>query len=291
MRVAERVVVEARLHCRLAVVKRAAKGNVVDVRVDDRDHLELLGARGAPLGVHDEALNPLLPAQPVDRARPRVARCGAHDRNLLPRPHRQEVLKEIAKELEFPEDWRLAQDEQDDLIDRPDLDDLGPFRWSPSAAPEWQFSQANGEVIDSTKFSNKPVLVIYYLGRGCAHCMEQLNAFAPEADKYREAGIEIVAVSTDTVEGLAKTFQQGEGENPFPFPLVSDAENVGFKAFRAYDEFEDQALHGTFLVDGTGKIRWQDVSYEPFMHASWLLEESERLLATDAVIESLVATK
>jgi len=30
--------------------------------------LELLGARGAPLGVHDEALNPLLPAQPVDRA-------------------------------------------------------------------------------------------------------------------------------------------------------------------------------------------------------------------------------
>ncbi len=121
--------------------------------------------------------------------------------------------------------------------------------------------------------------------------MEQLNAFAPEADKYREAGIEIVAVSTDTVEGLAKTFQQGEGENPFPFPLVSDAENVGFKAFRAYDEFEDQALHGTFLVDGTGKIRWQDVSYEPFMHASWLLEESERLLATDAVIESLVATK
>ena len=100
MRVAERVVVEARLHCRLAVVKRAAKGNVVDVRVDDRDHLELLGARGAPLGVHDEALNPLLPAQPVDRARPRVARCGAHDRNLLPRPHRQEVLKEIAKELE-----------------------------------------------------------------------------------------------------------------------------------------------------------------------------------------------
>ena len=45
------------------------------------------------------------------------------------------------------------------------------------------------------------------------------------------------------------------------------------------------------FVDGTGKIRWQDVSYEPFMHASWLLEESERLLATDAVIESLVATK
>ena len=201
------------------------------------------------------------------------------------------ALSEIAKELKFPEDWRLPQEVQEDLIARPDLDELGPFRWSPSAAPEWQFPQADGDVIASSKFSGKPVLVVYYLGRGCNHCMEQLNAFAPEAAKYREAGIEIVAVSTDTADGLAKTFQQGEGENPFPFPLVSDADGGGFKSFRAYDEFEDQPLHGTFLVDGAGKIRWQDVSYEPFMHASWLLKESQRLLATDAVTESLVATK
>jgi len=41
------------------------------------------------------------------------------------------------------------------------------------------------------------------------------------------------------------------------------------------------ALHGTFLVDGGGRIRWQDISYEPFMHPGWLLAECRRLLAMD----------
>ena len=41
---------------------------------------------------------------------------------------------------------------------------------------------------------------------------------------------------------------------------------------------EDMALHGTYLIDGAGRIRWQDVSYEPFMDTAFLLEESKRLL-------------
>jgi len=51
-----------------------------------------------------------------------------------------------------------------------------------------------------------------------------------------------------------------------------------FKAFRAHDDFESQPLHGTFLIDAKGKIRWQDVSYEPFMDVEFLLKESKRLL-------------
>ena len=83
--------------------------------------------------------------------------------------------------------------------------------------------------------------------------------------------------------------RSGEGENVFPFPLVSDEGLEGFKAFRAYDEFEELALHGTFLIDGAGRIRWQDVSYEPFMHGEWLLEESQRLLEMDDVALPLTA--
>ncbi len=199
------------------------------------------------------------------------------------------ALQDIAKELKYPEDWRLPLEEADDLIERPELDSLGPFRWSPSPAPDWQFAKSDGTMLGSEGFSGKPVLLIYFLGRGCIHCMDQLNAFAPMMERYREAGIEIVAVSTDSVDGLKQTFQAGEGQNPFPFPLVSDEQQEGFKSFRAYDEFEDMALHGTFLIDGEGKVRWQDVSFEPFMHAEWLLGESKRLLEMDAVTETLTA--
>jgi hypothetical protein len=38
-------------------------------------------------------------------------------------------------------------------------------------------------------------------------------------------------------------------------------------------------LHGTFLIDGAGKVRWQDVSYQPFTDVKFLVDESRRLLS------------
>ena len=34
-----------------------------------------------------------------------------------------------------------------------------------------------------------------------------------------------------------------------------------------------------YMVDGDGLVRWQDIGFEPFMDADWLLEECVRLLA------------
>ena len=34
----------------------------------------------------------------------------------------------------------------------------------------------------------------------------------------------------------------------------------------------------TFFVDGSGFVRWHDVSFEPFQDAKFLLEEARRLL-------------
>ena len=51
-----------------------------------------------------------------------------------------------------------------------------------------------------------------------------------------------------------------------------------FKAYRAYDDFEQMPLHGTFLVDAAGKVRWQDISFEPFNDLKFLEAESQRLL-------------
>jgi len=51
------------------------------------------------------------------------------------------------------------------------------------------------------------------------------------------------------------------------------------KVYRAFDDFEHIPLHGTFLIDGAGRVRLQNISYEPFRDASWLLTESQRLLA------------
>ena len=188
-------------------------------------------------------------------------------------------LAPLAAELQLPPDWRVPLVVPADAGVHPDLAKLGPFRWQPYPAPDWSLPDREHQPFTLAQFKGRPVLVVFYLGSGCAHCIEQLNAFAPLTKEYADAGISIVAVSTDTPEGLDATFAKAKDGKGFPFPIVADHKLDTFRAYRAYDDFENMALHGTFLVDGTGRVRWQNISYQPFKDAGWLLGESRRLLS------------
>ena len=188
-------------------------------------------------------------------------------------------LAPIARELGFADDWRLPLVARDDVGDRPTLESLGPFTWRPSPAPDWTLTAPDGRAVSLTDYRGKPVVVIFYLGFGCLHCVEQLNKFAPLTSKFREQGIELVAISTDNEIDLERSLAACQTEGGFPFPLFSDGELDVFRRYRAFDDFENAPLHGAFLIDGQGLVRWQDVSFEPFTDAEFLLEESKRLLA------------
>jgi len=92
----------------------------------------------------------------------------------------------------------------------------------------------------------------------------------------------IVAVSSETKEQLAQQ-REKKGSDLYPFPLRADPSLELFKAYRCYDDFEKTPLHGTFFIspdkEGRPRIRWQDISYDPFMDAPFLLDECKRLLS------------
>jgi peroxiredoxin len=186
-------------------------------------------------------------------------------------------LAPVAKAAGLEGDWRIAPQRASDLGERPPLDSLGPFRWQPYTAESWGANSAQGELIASEEFSGQPCILIFYLGFGCLHCVEQLHAFSPMIDQFREAGIEVVGISTETLEQLQLGIKNFDED--VTMSLLSDAENHVFKTFRCWDDFENQPLHGTFLIDARGQVRWQDISHEPFTDASFVLEESKRLLA------------
>lgn len=191
-------------------------------------------------------------------------------------------LAPLAEAFGYPSDWRQPLAARQDLGDRPALDSLGPFRWEPSAAPSWSLEDHVGTTWSLSHFRGKPVIVIFYLGQGCLHCVEQLQAFAPMTQAFQDAGIELIAISTDDRDKLAlsqKMFTEGE----FPFPLVENHNLTVFHAYRCFDDFEEQPLHGTFLIDADGQIRWQDIGYEPFMEPRFLLAEARRLLSAGPV--------
>lgn len=199
-------------------------------------------------------------------------------------------LAPLAQSLNHPADWRLTPAEVKDMGQRPKLDDLGPFRWQPSAAPAFTLGDRNGEEFSLAQYQGKPVVLIFYLGKGCTHCMEQLNAFDPLAHEFEKKGITLLAVSTDTAQGLRDTFIGYDAKDRhFNFPLLSDASLEVFQKYRAYDDFEETPLHGTYLIDAAGQVRWQEISHEPFMAPKFLLEEATRLLAQPQRIGETVA--
>ncbi|MCD6050413.1 MAG: redoxin protein, partial [Verrucomicrobia bacterium] len=187
-------------------------------------------------------------------------------------------LKAVAADLDLPADWRPALKRSWDFGKRPSLAALGPFRWQPTAAPGWSLPDAQNKSLSLKQYKGKPVIVIFYLGHGCPHCIQQLAAFAPKTEEFAKLGISLVAISTDSVDGLKETAKKVADTGGFPFPLLSDKSMQSFKAYRAFDDFENLPLHGTFLIDGEGLVRWQDISYDPFTETKFLLEEAQRLL-------------
>jgi peroxiredoxin len=198
-------------------------------------------------------------------------------------------LAPVAKEMGLPDDWRLNKPLPTDIGDRPSLDSLGPFRWQPSPAPEWTLKDADGQEHSLKQFRGQPIVVIFYLGYGCLHCAEQLQAFGPMAKAFEAAGMPLVAISTDDQEGLKRSIE-GYEVGPMPIQLLANADLDVFKSYRCYDDFEQQTLHGTFVIDGDGLVRWQDISYTPFMDPKFVLQEADRLLAQSRVTPSTTPT-
>jgi len=200
-------------------------------------------------------------------------------------------LRPIAESLGLPDDWRTPPTVPADVGVRPPLDSLGPIRWRPSSAPAFELTALDGETVSLAGYRGRNVVLIFYLGYGCLHCTEQLKAFAPITDEFRAAGIEVVAVGTDSPEALRAAQAELAADEKYPFTIVPNDDLSVFKQYRAYDDFEHQPLHATVLVDGAGKVRWLDVGPDPFADAKFLLGEAKRLLSFDGPPAATTAGK
>lgn len=187
-------------------------------------------------------------------------------------------LEPVRQAMGLPADWRTPSPAPTDLGERPPLDSLGPLKWSPRQAPSWQLTDGEGKPVRSADYAGRPHILIFFLGKGCAHCIQQLHAFEPKHEEFAKAGLPILTISTDTTDGVQETMKLAKQQGGFPFPILANNGMDVFKAFDAFDDFENKPLHGTFFIDEAGSIRWQHISYEPFMEADFLLKEAQRLL-------------
>ena len=126
-----------------------------------------------------------------------------------------------------------------------------------------------GEIVDSYKrsdaMSGKYGLVFFYPLDFTFVCPSELIALDHRMDKFRELGVEVVAVSIDsqfTHNAWRNTAIADGGIGPVTYNMAAD---VNHDICRAYDVETDDgvAFRGAFIIDKAGDVRSQLVNDLP----------------------------
>ncbi len=132
-----------------------------------------------------------------------------------------------------------------------------PTRLSPGdPAPDFTLPDANGDPVSLASYRGRRLVLYFYPAAMTPGCTKEAGDFRDNLSDLAGAGYDVVGVSPDKPEKLAR-FRDAEG---ISFPLLSDADR---SVMTAYGAFGEKKLYGktvtgvirsTFVVDEKGRI-------------------------------------
>ena len=140
-------------------------------------------------------------------------------------------------------------------------------------APDFELPDDQGKLVSLKGLLNEgPVVLVFYYGYHCNHCVGQLFGLNEDIHRFTELGTQVVAISGDPTDLTAKRFAE---YGRFEFPVLSDKDN---RVAEQYGVFHPEAdgkpellLHGTFVIDGEGQVLWANTGNKPFLDNKTLL--------------------
>lgn len=123
-------------------------------------------------------------------------------------------------------------------------------------APAFSLPDADGNTVKLSDYKGRKVLVYFYPAAATPGCTKQACDFRDSLAELNGAGIDVVGISPDKPEKLAK-FREAES---LTFPLLSDPDKTALSAWGAFGEKKmygksvQGVIRSTFLVDEKGKI-------------------------------------
>ncbi len=123
-------------------------------------------------------------------------------------------------------------------------------------APAFTLPDADGNPVSLSDYAGRRVIVYFYPAAMTPGCTKQACDFTDNLDLLADAGYDVLGVSPDKPEKLAK-FREKEN---LKITLVADPEK---KVLEAYGAFGEKKLYGktvtgvirsTVIVDGDGKV-------------------------------------
>ncbi|KAA0093197.1 thioredoxin-dependent thiol peroxidase [Mycolicibacterium sp. P1-18] len=123
-------------------------------------------------------------------------------------------------------------------------------------APAFSLPDADGNTVSLGDFAGRKVVVYFYPAASTPGCTKQACDFRDSLGELNEAGLDVVGISPDKPEKLAK-FRDAEG---LTFPLLSDPDRTVLTAWGAFGEKSmygktvQGVIRSTFVVDEQGNI-------------------------------------
>lgn len=135
--------------------------------------------------------------------------------------------------------------------------DQGPVRLAPGdTAPEFTLPTDNGDQLSLKELRGRNVVLYAYPSAMTPGCTKQACDFRDSLASLQAAGYEVVGISPDKPEKLAK-FRERDA---LTFPLVSDQDKAVLTAYGAYGQKQlygktvTGVIRSTFVIDGDGRI-------------------------------------
>src|SRR5262249_42693478 len=148
--------------------------------------------------------------------------------------------------------------------------------WSPTAAQALAAPDSDGHDWTLAGHRGRNVVVLFFLGGKCAHCMQQLDLFGKASGDLGALEADVVAVSSDDGDAT-RALKRNADKIVFPMPVLPDPGLDLFKKYHAFDDFEGQPVHAIYLVDRRGEVRYRRISAEPFLDVDFVKSELARV--------------
>jgi thioredoxin-dependent peroxiredoxin len=133
----------------------------------------------------------------------------------------------------------------------------GPARLAPGdVAPEFTLQTDDGSTLSLARLRGRKVVLYAYPAAMTPGCTKQACDFRDSLASLQAAGYEVVGISPDKPEKLAK-FRERDA---LTFPLVSDPDKSVLTAYGAFGEKQmygktvTGVIRSTFVVDEKGRI-------------------------------------
>lgn len=124
-------------------------------------------------------------------------------------------------------------------------------------APDFSLTDHQGRTLSLADYAGQQVILYFYPKASTPGCTTQACDFRDNLASLASHGYQVVGVSPDPVEALAKFAEKQE----LPFPLLSDSDHAVAEAYGAWGEKKNYGktyvglIRSTFLIDAEGTIQ------------------------------------